>query len=78
MSPSRAPARGYRPARPKREVLLAALGVAVVVLVAAGLIWLLAPGDETEPEPVFTPPPVEPTPSTALPSPTTTSATTPG
>jgi hypothetical protein len=61
MSPSRAPVRGYRPPRPRGEVLRAVLGVAAVLVVAVVLIWVLAPDDTTEPEaPVFTPPPVSP------------------
>ena len=75
MSPSRAPSRGSRPPRQRLEVVLAALGVAVVVLLAVGLIWVLAPEDPEEIDlPEFTPPPTE----TTLPGATTlpTSATT--
>lgn len=76
MSPSRAPARGYRPPRQRREVILAVIGVAVVVLIAVALIWVLAPADE-EDVPAFTPPPAS-SPTTLPTVPTTTPSTAPG
>ncbi|MEX2267638.1 MAG: hypothetical protein WEA75_03030 [Acidimicrobiia bacterium] len=77
MSPSRAPARGYRPPRPRGEVLTAVLGVALVVAVASALIWLLAPDDPDADIPEFTPPPITAT-TTLPPSSTTTPSTAPG
>ncbi|MBM3672922.1 MAG: hypothetical protein FJW86_12195 [Actinobacteria bacterium] len=69
MSPSRAPSRGYRAPRQRLEVVFAVLGVAVVVLIAAALIWVLAPEDPEDVElPEFPPAPTE----TTLPGATTT------
>lgn len=73
MSPSGAPSRVYRSPRRRLEVVYAVVGVAVVVLVAVALIWVLAPEDPEEIDLPVTPPPVE-TPTT-LPGATTTPTT---
>ena len=78
MSPSRAPARGYKASRPRREVALAVLGVTVVVLIAVVLIWVLAPNDPETDVPEFTPPPVAPPATVPSTAPPTTPSTAPG
>ena len=84
MSPARART-SYRPPRRRRELLLAALGVLGVVVLTAGLLWLLAPEDQTSTPPVFTIPTGAPSATTTLPGasttsppPATTPSTTPG
>ena len=76
MSPSRAPSRGYRPPRQRREVLLAVLASAVVLAVAVALIWALAPHEDVPPSTDSSPItlPTTPIPST----PSTTASTIPG
>ena len=70
MSPART-RRAYRPPRRRREVVLASVGVLTVVLVTVGLLWLLAPHDDTSTPTTITVP-TRPTTSTSAPGGTTT------
>ncbi len=78
MSPSRPAPRGYRAPRRRHEVIVAALGVAVVLAVAVALIWVLAPHEDEPIDPSTVIPPIAVTTTTSPTAASTSTSTPPG
>jgi hypothetical protein len=70
----------YKPPRDRREVVLAVVGVAAVLLFTAAMVFILKPADESTPAPIppvslpTTTAPVDPS-ATTVPATTDTTAT---
>jgi len=77
MSPSRPAPRGYNPPRHRREVIVAAIGVAIVLAVAVALIWVLAPHEDEPIDPSTVIPPIAVTTTTPT-APSTSTSVPPG